>query len=106
MVCLSPSFTLNPSDREELCDRILLDPEVFTRLFLYYNVGVRGKIRNMNVPVPALTCYAGYFLRLLVYRLARLGSSDDGKQVTRDPRIFDTLRLFEQRLEKLRKRHE
>lgn len=43
--CLSrrDSFTLHPHDREELCDHIILDPDIFNRLFLYYNVGVRGK---------------------------------------------------------------
>ena len=38
------SLTLRPMDREELCERIILDPEIFSRLFLYYNVGVRGRL--------------------------------------------------------------
>ena len=94
-----------------LCDGIILDAEVFERLFLYYNVGVRG--RFMQTPVSLLSLGSdyshrdsGYFLRLLVYRLSRLGSRDDGKPTLRDPRIFATLRLFESRLEKIRKRHE
>lgn len=49
----------------------------------------------------------GYFLRLLVYRLARLGTAEEGKSAwSVDPRIVNTLRSFEARLEKIRKRHE
>lgn len=98
---------MRPQDRQHTCERVILLPEVFNRLFLYYNVGVRGEwVARLHL------CHSdnrasGYFLRLLVYRLARLGSDDDSKHVmVRDPRIYAILRLFESRLEKVRRRHE
>lgn len=43
LIFLLFSFTLREEDRDELCTRIILDSEIFNRLFLYYNVGVRGE---------------------------------------------------------------
>lgn len=97
---------MRPQDREHTCERVILLPEVFNRLFLYYNVGVRGRWTGQYFRYSD-NRVSGYFLRLLVYRLARLGSDDDSKHVmVRDPRIYAILRLFESRLEKVRRRHE
>lgn len=42
----------------------------------------------------------------MVYKLARLGSTEESKSTLRDPAIFATLRTFGARLEKIRKRHD
>jgi len=36
------SFTLRIEDRLELCQKVLLHPDVFQRLFLFWNTSVRG----------------------------------------------------------------
>ncbi|KAK4054299.1 hypothetical protein OIO90_003532 [Microbotryomycetes sp. JL221] len=84
-------FTLRPSDRDELCERVILDEELFERLYLHWNAGVRG-----------------YFIRLLVWRLSRLGITDAEQHPDRprDPRILAIFGLMNVRLEAIRKRHD
>lgn len=88
---LDTSFTLRPSDRDELCEHIILDETLFFRLYLHWNAGVRG-----------------YFIRLLVWRLARLGiaAQEQHPGTPRDPRILELFALLNIRLEAIRKRHD
>jgi hypothetical protein len=85
------SFTLRPEDRAELCENIILDQALFPRLYLHWNAGVRG-----------------YFIRLLVWRLSRLGIVDAEQRPTepRDPRILALFSLMNIRLEAIRQRHD
>jgi hypothetical protein len=86
---MTRSFTMRVPDREQLCDNMLLQPELFQRLFLFWNTSVRG-----------------YFQRLVVWRLSRLGQTSDGRPPsTKDPWIFQTLQTLNLRLEAIRKRH-
>lgn len=85
------SFTLRPADRTELCENIILDESLFPRLYLHWNAGVRG-----------------YFIRLLVWRLARLGivASENRPTSTRDAGIVALFGLMNVRLEVIRRRHD
>ncbi|KAI5477484.1 hypothetical protein MNV49_006330 [Pseudohyphozyma bogoriensis] len=84
-------FTLRPEDRDALCEHIILDEVLFSRLYLHWNAGVRG-----------------YFIRLLVWRLARLGivAQEQQPNAPRDPRILELFSLLNVRLEAIRKRHD
>lgn len=84
-------FTLRVEDRNEVCENILLDKSLFPRLYLHWNAGVRG-----------------YFIRILVWRLARLGivAAERHPSSTPDPRILDLFGLMNLRLEAIRKRHD
>ncbi|SCZ89139.1 BZ3500_MvSof-1268-A1-R1_Chr9g10305 [Microbotryum saponariae] len=84
-------FTLRPSDRKELCENIILDKVLFPRLYLHWNAGVRG-----------------YFIRLLVWRLARLGvvDAEQHPDAPRDPAILALFGLMNVRLEAIRRRHD
>ncbi|KAM0789642.1 hypothetical protein ACM66B_000446 [Microbotryomycetes sp. NB124-2] len=84
-------FTLRPSDRDELCEHVILDEVLFERMYLHWNAGVRG-----------------YFIRLLVWRLSRLGITDAEQHPDRprDPRILAIFGLMNERLEAIRKRHD
>lgn len=88
------SFTMRAKDRDALCETVILDKDVFSRMYLHWNAGVRG-----------------YFIRLLVWRLARLGvTADDGgghrPVSSRNPRILAIFGLMNARLEAIRRRHD
>lgn len=91
LTLLPLSFTLRPQDRDELCDNIILDEKLFVRLYLHWNAGVRG-----------------YFIRLLVWRLSRLGivDAEQHPDQPRDPRILAIFSTMNIRLEAIRKRHD
>ncbi|GAA5976133.1 hypothetical protein JCM11641_003289 [Rhodosporidiobolus odoratus] len=84
-------FTLRARDRTELCEKIILDEKLFQRLFLHWNTGVRG-----------------YFIRLLVWRLSRLGvvAKEQNPNLPPDEGIIALFNLLNVRLEALRKRHD
>ncbi|KAH8921091.1 DUF1765-domain-containing protein [Atractiella rhizophila] len=83
-------LTLRKQDREELCEKMLLDRALFQRLFLSFNVGVRG-----------------YFQRLMVWRLSRIGvAAGDNIQQQRDPQVLKIFAIFNMRLEAVRRRHD
>ncbi|GAA5824324.1 hypothetical protein JCM11251_000377 [Rhodosporidiobolus azoricus] len=84
-------FTLRPSDRKRLCEDILLDRALFERLLLFWNAGVRG-----------------YFIRLIVWRLARLGvvAQEQNPNLPLDEGIVSIFNLLNVRLEAVRKRHD
>ncbi|GAA6056647.1 hypothetical protein NBRC10513_001097 [Rhodotorula toruloides] len=86
-----PLFTMRSGDRTELCERLILDEAVFQRLFLHWNSGVRG-----------------YFIRLLVWRVSRLGVVAQEQNPNRPPDdgIVAIFNLLNVRLEALRKRHD
>ncbi|KAL8283286.1 hypothetical protein RQP46_005696 [Phenoliferia psychrophenolica] len=84
-------FTLRPQDRDELCENIILDAALFPRLYLHWNPGVRG-----------------YFIRLLVWRLGRLGvvAGELPPPSERDPRVVAIFGLMNFRLDAIRNRHD
>ncbi|GAA5960117.1 hypothetical protein JCM3765_002478 [Sporobolomyces pararoseus] len=84
-------FTLRPVDRTALCEGIILDEAVFTRLFLSYNQGTRG-----------------FWIRLLVWRLSRLGvvAKEQNPDLPPDEGILALFGLLNARLEAIRKRHD
>ncbi|GAA5890657.1 hypothetical protein JCM6882_000614 [Rhodosporidiobolus microsporus] len=84
-------FTLRPSDRKRLCEEILLDRTLFERLLLFWNAGVRG-----------------YFIRLIVWRLSRLGvvAQEQNPNLPPDKGIVGIFNLLNVRLEAVRKRHD
>ncbi|BGP54940.1 hypothetical protein JCM8202v2_002527 [Rhodotorula sphaerocarpa] len=84
-------LTQRSQDRTELCERVILDEALFQRLFLHWNSGCRG-----------------FFIRLLVWRVARLGALDrewDPHYVP-EPSVVNIFNLLNVRLEAVRKRHE
>ena len=85
------SFTLRPADRHALCETIILDEKLFPRLYLHWNAGVRG-----------------YFIRLLVWRLARIGivASENRPTQQKDPAVVSLFGLLNIRLEVIRRRHD
>ncbi|KAI8453677.1 hypothetical protein BY996DRAFT_6414481 [Phakopsora pachyrhizi] len=91
---------------EELCLETLLEPAIFQHLFLHWNSGVRG-----------------YYMRLLVWRLSRLGgigntpnaakghSMIEGNNLTpaRPPKSKEVIKIiltFNSRLDAVRNRHD
>ncbi|BGP25489.1 proteophosphoglycan ppg4 [Rhodotorula toruloides] len=86
-----PLFTLRGADRTELCEGLILYEAVFQRLFLHWNSGVRG-----------------YFIRLLVWRVSRLGvvAQEQNPNLPPDEGIVAIFNLLNVRLEALRKRHD
>lgn len=75
--------------RRRFCEEILLKPSIFHKLFLSWSFTIRA-----------------YFLHLLVFRLARIS---DFPQPDGDPKgrtAVDIARLFNQRLDEIRRRHE
>lgn len=56
---------------------------------------------------PMLICSTSYFLRLLVWRISRLGTSPDGRPMDiKDAQIIGILQTLNSRLEGIRKRHD
>jgi hypothetical protein len=84
------SFTSRSDDKVEICQKILLHPDIFQRMFLFWNSSVRG-----------------YYLRLIVWRLSRLGISADGRPLeTKDSNTILILSTLNSRLEGIRRRHD
>ncbi|BGP17251.1 hypothetical protein JCM10213_003712 [Rhodosporidiobolus nylandii] len=83
-------FTFRPADRQLLCDCIL-DQRIFERLFLFWG----GSVRQ-------------YFVRLLVWRLSRLGvvAQEQNPNLPPDEGIVAIFNLLNVRLEAIRKRHD
>ncbi|GAA94675.1 uncharacterized protein L969DRAFT_87615 [Mixia osmundae IAM 14324] len=83
-------LTTRPQDRDMLCETVLLDEDIFERLFLHWNMSVRG-----------------YFMRLLVWRLSGIGTSvQDNPDSASSERTLALLRVFSLRLESIRRRHD
>ncbi|PWN25634.1 hypothetical protein BDZ90DRAFT_234070 [Jaminaea rosea] len=81
------------SHRKRFCEEILLNPRIFQKLFLSWSFTIRA-----------------YFLHLLVFRLARIG---DFPQAQGDDEVgggnktaVEIARVFNVRLDEIRKRHE
>ncbi|GAA5844902.1 hypothetical protein JCM9279_000039 [Rhodotorula babjevae] len=85
------AFTALPAHRTELCEKVILDENLFRRLLLHYNSSVRN-----------------YWIRLLVWRLSRLGRAAQEQHPGRRPDsdILALFSLLNVRLEAVRKRHD
>lgn len=82
-------LTSTSKNRIRFCEEILLHPKIFQKLFLSWSFTIRA-----------------YFLHLLVFRLARI---NDFAQPEDDPKgktSISVARLFNQRLDEIRKRHD
>ncbi|MBW0558872.1 hypothetical protein O181_098587, partial [Austropuccinia psidii MF-1] len=87
-------LTTQPTILKNLCLDILLTPKAFQHLFLHWNSGVRG-----------------YYMRLLVWRLSRLGrmnidESHSKGNSTQSKEVIKILLTFNDRLDAIRKRHD
>ncbi|KPV76862.1 uncharacterized protein RHOBADRAFT_51847 [Rhodotorula graminis WP1] len=85
------AFTTSPAHRTELCEKVILDENLFRRLLLHWNSSVRN-----------------YWIRLLVWRLSRLGKAAQEQHPDRRPDadIVALFSLLNVRLEAVRKRHD
>ncbi|KAL9938573.1 hypothetical protein V8E36_002292 [Tilletia maclaganii] len=82
-------LTGHKDTRLRFCERILLDPSVFHKLFLSWSVTIRA-----------------YFLHLLVFRLARISDFPNPKADPNGKTAVRVARLFNQRLDEIRRRYE
>ncbi|KAH9814873.1 hypothetical protein DFH28DRAFT_285138 [Melampsora americana] len=83
------ALTIDPSTCDALCLDLLLQPSIFQHLFLHWNSGVRG-----------------YYMRLLVWRLSRLGVLDHSGPQTKSREAINIILTFNNRLDAIRKRHD
>ncbi|EGG10586.1 uncharacterized protein MELLADRAFT_76881 [Melampsora larici-populina 98AG31] len=83
------ALTINPKTCDALCLDLLLQPTIFQHLFLHWNSGVRG-----------------YYMRLLVWRLSRLGVLDQSGPQTKSREAINIILTFNNRLDAIRKRHD
>lgn len=83
------SLTVDPKICNALCLELLLHPPIFQHLFLHWNSGVRG-----------------YYMRLLVWRLSRLGVLNAGQSQSRSREAINIILTFNHRLDAIRKRHD
>jgi hypothetical protein len=74
-------------DREELCIKLLLDPQVFNRLVLFWSQSVRS-----------------YVLRLVVFRLGHVATTPSDAE--NHEMEVATIQLLNDRLERIRRRHD
>ena len=74
-------------DREELCIKLLLEPQIFNRLLLFWSQSVRS-----------------YVLRLVVFRLGHVATSKS--DVVNHEMEVATVQLLNDRLERIRRRHD
>ncbi|CDW94899.1 hypothetical protein, partial [Sporisorium scitamineum] len=81
-------LTATTENRLYFCEEILLKPSVFHKLFLSWSFTIRA-----------------YYLHLLVFRLARIRDFPSPKDDPNGRTAVRVVRLFNQRLELLRKRH-
>ena len=82
-------LTATSENRIYFCEQILLKPNVFHKLFLSWSFTIRA-----------------YYLHLLVFRLARIRDFPAPKDDPSGRTAVRVVRLFNQRLEALRKRHD
>ena len=82
-------LTATTENRIYFCEQILLKPNVFHKLFLSWSFTIRA-----------------YYLHLLVFRLARIRDFPSPKDDPSGRSAVRVVRLFNQRLEALRKRHD
>ncbi|KAE8216792.1 hypothetical protein CF327_g1, partial [Tilletia walkeri] len=82
-------LTSHKDARLRFCERILLEPVVFHKLFLSWSVTIRA-----------------YFLHLLVFRLARISDFPNPKADPNGKTAVRVARLFNQRLDDIRRRYE
>lgn len=75
--------------RRAFCEEILLKPSIFNKLFLSWSFTIRA-----------------YFLHLLVFRLARISDFPPPEGDAKGQSAIDIARLFNQRLDDIRKRHQ
>ncbi|KAJ1020645.1 hypothetical protein NDA16_004038 [Ustilago loliicola] len=82
-------LTATTENRIYFCEQILLKPTVFHKLFLSWSFTIRA-----------------YYLHLLVFRLARIRDFPPPRDDPGGRTAVRVVRLFNQRLEALRKRHD
>ncbi|PWY99891.1 hypothetical protein BCV70DRAFT_176825 [Testicularia cyperi] len=82
-------LTATTENRVHFCEQILLKPAIFHKLFLSWSFTIRA-----------------YYLHLLVFRLARIKDFPIPKDDVSGRTAIRVVRLFHQRLEELRKRHD
>ncbi|KIR67572.1 hypothetical protein I314_01989 [Cryptococcus bacillisporus CA1873] len=82
-------MTARAEDRKELCLDLLLDKEVFERLLLFWSHSVRS-----------------YMLRLVVFRLGHLETSEERKHDEGWQTEIQTVRLLQTRLGCIKRRHD
>ena len=82
-------LTATSENRIYFCEQILLKPSVFHKLFLSWSFTIRA-----------------YYLHLLVFRLARIRDFPSPKDDPSGRTAVRVVRLFNQRLELLRRRHD
>ncbi|SPO26055.1 uncharacterized protein UTRI_02329 [Ustilago trichophora] len=82
-------LTATTENRIYFCEQILLKPNVFHKLFLSWSFTIRA-----------------YYLHLLVFRLARIRDFPAPRDDPTGRTAVRVVRLFNQRLEALRKRHD
>ncbi|KAG0142291.1 hypothetical protein CROQUDRAFT_97701 [Cronartium quercuum f. sp. fusiforme G11] len=83
------ALTIEPKTCEALCLDLLLYPPIFQHLFLHWNSGVRG-----------------YYMRLLVWRLSRLGVLNPNQPQSKSREAINIILTFNTRLDAIRKRHD
>ncbi|CEH18400.1 Uncharacterised protein family UPF0592 [Ceraceosorus bombacis] len=76
-------------NRTRFCEEILLDRRIFEKLFLSWSFTIRA-----------------YFLHLLVFRLARINDFSHPKDDPHGKAAVSIARLFNQRLDEIRRRHD
>lgn len=77
------------ANRTRFCEEILLKPAIFQKLFLSWSFTIRA-----------------YFLHLLVFRLARVNDFPHPKDDPNGKTAVSVARVFGQRLDEIRKRHD
>lgn len=82
-------LTSTSKNRIRFCEEILLHPKIFQKLFLSWSFTIRA-----------------YFLHLLVFRLARINDFAQPEDDTKGRTAISVARLFNQRLDEIRKRHD
>ncbi|PWN51292.1 hypothetical protein IE53DRAFT_56416 [Violaceomyces palustris] len=82
-------LTSTRENRIRFCEEILLKPKIFNKLFLSWSFTIRA-----------------YYLHLLVFRLARITDFPNPKGDPQGKTAVSIARLFHQRLEDIKKRHD
>ncbi|WVQ85644.1 hypothetical protein IAT38_007810 [Cryptococcus sp. DSM 104549] len=82
-------LTAKAEDRRELCLELLLDKDIFERLLLFWSHSVRS-----------------YVLRLVVFRLGHLETTNAKKRGPALQVEIQTVRLLQTRLDAIKKRHD
>lgn len=82
-------MTSTTKNRVRFCEEILLHPKIFQKLFLSWSFTIRA-----------------YFLHLLVFRLARINDFAQPEDDVKGKTAVSVARLFNQRLDEIRRRHD